>query len=86
MKNLGYEINGEWLNFDFFEVIFYFCEKIVENNGIKGFDLWIILKKDNYEIVGGIGFLGDLDMNGMIEIGFVINKSYCCKGYCVEVV
>ncbi|MCY7809165.1 GNAT family N-acetyltransferase [Bacillus spizizenii] len=84
MKNLGYETNGEWPNPDFFEAIPYFREKIVENNGTKGFDSWIILKKDNHEIVGGTGFLGDPDTNGMIEIGFATNKSHRRKGYCVE--
>ncbi|MGG0776733.1 GNAT family N-acetyltransferase [Bacillus rugosus] len=84
IKDLGYETNGEWPHSDFFEAIPYFREKLVENNGTKGFDSWIILKKDNNEIVGGTGFLGDPDTNGMIEIGFATNKSHRRKGYCVE--
>lgn len=48
------------------------------------FCIWIIVKKDSHEIVGGTGFLGDPDENGMIEIGFATNKSHRRKGYCVE--
>ncbi|MEC2135258.1 GNAT family N-acetyltransferase [Bacillus subtilis] len=84
IKDLGYETNGEWPNSDFFEAIPYFREILVKNNGTKGFDSWIIVKKDNHEIVGGTGFLGDPDENGMIEIGFATNKSHRRKGYCVE--
>lgn len=40
--------------------------------------------KDTKEIVGGIGFLGNPDSNGMIEMGFAINKSHRRKGYCIE--
>ncbi|MCM2582305.1 acetyltransferase [Bacillus subtilis] len=84
IKDLGYETNGEWPNYDFFEAIPYFREILVKNNGTKGFDSWIIVKKDSHEIVGGTGFLGDPDENGVIEIGFATNKSHRRKGYCVE--
>lgn len=43
-----------------------------------------IVTKDTQEIVGGIGFLGDPDQDGKIEIGFATNESHRCKGYCFE--
>lgn len=82
--DLGYKTNGEWPNSDFFEAIPYFREILMKNKGTKGFDSWIILKKDNFEIVGGIGFLGDPDTDAMVEIGFATNKSHRRKGYCFE--
>ncbi|MEI1420943.1 GNAT family N-acetyltransferase [Bacillus cabrialesii] len=84
IQDMGYQTNGEWPDPDFFEAIPYFREKLVENNGTKGFDSWLILKKHNHEIVGGTGFLGDPDTNGMIEIGFATNKSHRRNGYCAE--
>ncbi len=42
------------------------------------------MAKDTKEIVGGIGFFGNPDLDGMIEIGFAINESQRRKGYCFE--
>ncbi|MEW5550597.1 GNAT family protein [Peribacillus frigoritolerans] len=84
IEALGYKTNGEWPGPDFFEALPYFRELLIKNNGTKGFDSWIIVAKDNQEIVGGIGFFGEPDPDGMIEIGFATNKSYHRKGYCFE--
>ena len=84
IEALGYKTNGEWPGHDFFEALPYFRELLLKNNGTKGFDSWIIVSKNHNEIVGGIGFFGNPDPNGMIEIGFATNKSHCRKGYCFE--
>ncbi|MCY8512686.1 GNAT family N-acetyltransferase [Bacillus atrophaeus] len=84
IEALGYKTNGEWPEPDFFEALPFFRELLLKNNGTKGFDSWIIVMKDTKEIVGGIGFLGNPDSNGMIEMGFAINKSHRRKGYCIE--
>lgn len=84
MEALGYKTNGEWPGPDFFEAIPYFREILIKNNGTKGFDSWIIVDKETQEIVGGIGFFGDPDPNGIIEIGFATNESHLRKGYCFE--
>ncbi|MMZ58606.1 Acetyltransferase (GNAT) family protein [compost metagenome] len=81
---MGYKTNGEWPGPDFFEALPYFRELLIKNNGTKGFDSWIIVAKDTQEIVGGIGFLGDPDPDGIIEMGFATNESHRRKGYCFE--
>lgn len=84
IEAMGYKTNGEWPGPDFYEALPYFRELLIKNNGTKGFDSWIIVAKDTREIVGGIGFLGDPDQEGMIEIGFATNESHRRKGYCFE--
>lgn len=84
IEALGYKTNGEWPGADFYEALPYFRELLIKNNGTRGFDSWIIVTKDNQEIVGGIGFLGDPDSDGAIEIGFATNPSHLRKGYCFE--
>ncbi|GED16042.1 GNAT family N-acetyltransferase [Aneurinibacillus migulanus] len=84
IEALGYKTNGEWPGPDFFEALPYFRELLIKNNGTKGFDSWIIVAKDTQEIVGGIGFLGDPDPDGIIEMGFATNESHRRKGYCFE--
>ncbi|PEE33541.1 GNAT family N-acetyltransferase [Bacillus cereus] len=84
IEAMGYQTNGEWPGADFFEALPYFRELLIKNNGTKGFDSWIIVAKDTKEIVGGIGFFGNPDLDGMIEIGFATNESQRRKGYCFE--
>ncbi|RAP75681.1 GNAT family N-acetyltransferase [Paenibacillus montanisoli] len=84
IEALGYRTNGEWPGEDFYEALPYFQELLIRNNGTNGFDSWIIVAKDTNEIVGGIGFLGDPDPDGRIEIGFATNESHRRKGYCFE--
>ncbi|MCM3748539.1 GNAT family N-acetyltransferase [Paenibacillus pasadenensis] len=84
IEALGYKTNGEWPGPDFYEALPYFKELLVNNNGTRGFDSWIIAEKETKEIVGGIGFLGNPDANGSIEIGFATNESHRRKGYCLE--
>ncbi len=84
IEAMGYKNNSEWPGPDFFEALPYFRELLIKNNGTKGFDSWIIVAKDTKEIIGGIGFLGDPDQEGMIEIGFATNESHRRKGHCFE--
>jgi RimJ/RimL family protein N-acetyltransferase len=84
IEALGYKTNGEWPGPDFFEALPYFRDLLIQNNGTKGFDSWIMVEKDSREIVGGIGFLGNPDANGIVEIGFATNESHRRKGYCLE--
>ncbi len=84
IEALGFRTNGEWPAPDFYEAIPYFRELLIRNNGTQGFDSWVIVAKDTREIVGGIGFLGNPDPNGIVEIGFATNESHRRKGYCVE--
>ncbi|QYR19264.1 GNAT family N-acetyltransferase [Paenibacillus sp. sptzw28] len=84
IEAMGYKTNGEWPGPEFLDALPYFRELLIENNGTKGFDSWIIVAKETQEIVGGIGFLGGPDQEGMIEIGFATNESHRRKGYCCE--
>ncbi|CAG7654952.1 GNAT family N-acetyltransferase [Paenibacillus allorhizosphaerae] len=83
-ESLGYKSSDEWPSADFREALPYYRELLVNNNGTRGFDSWIIVEKNTNEIVGGVGFIGDPDPEGMIEIGFGINESHRRKGYCYE--
>ncbi|WP_028775998.1 GNAT family N-acetyltransferase [Shimazuella kribbensis] len=86
IEALGYKTNGEWPEPEFAEALPYFRELLIKNNGTKGFDSWIALKKDTKEIVGSVGFLGNPASDGLIEIGFGTNQSHRRKGYCFEAV
>jgi RimJ/RimL family protein N-acetyltransferase len=54
------------------------------NNGLDGFNAWIILNKETFELIGSLGFTGRPDNNGNIEIGFGVIPGKRNKGYCYE--
>jgi [ribosomal protein S5]-alanine N-acetyltransferase len=80
IEALGYHTNGEWPGPDFADALPYFRKLLVENKGTRGFDSWIILLRDTMEIAGGIGFMGNPDEEGSIEIGFATNESFRRRG------
>jgi len=84
IEALGYKTKGEWPGPDFLEALPYFRDPLIKNQGTKGFDSWIMVERETREIVGGIGFLGGPDEDGMIELGFATNESHRRQGYCLE--
>lgn len=49
-----------------------------------GFESWMIIIKENREIIGDIGFKGQPDSEGKIDLGYGIVESARKKGYARE--
>ena len=80
---LGYKSSSVWPEDDLFEVISYF-ENLVNENGVDGFNSWVILEGN--EIIGSAGFTSKPDNNGSIEIGFSMLPIKRKMGYCNEAI
>jgi len=80
-----YNINEEWLDNDLKEALPVF-KKLLEENGNDGFNLWLIVEKENNLIIGSAGYIGKPDNEGNVEIGFGIIPSKRGKGFCNEAV
>jgi ribosomal-protein-alanine N-acetyltransferase len=85
IESLGYKVSDEWPEDDLMEALPFFHNLIAEN-GINGFNSWIILRKELREIIGSAGFIGNPDPKGNVEIGFGIIPSRRKQGYCREAV
>jgi len=83
IEALGFIVNAQWPEKDLQEALPFFKDLLIKN-GINGFNSWIITQKDDNEIVGSIGFIGNPDENGNAEIGFGILPDKRRKGYCLE--
>lgn len=83
LSRLGYFGNGEWPEPDLLEALPVFRNLITEN-GVNGFNSWLISDKMTGRILGSIGFIGNPDETGGVEIGFGIVPSQRRKGYCIE--
>lgn len=85
IEDMGYKMNKNWPSEDIISAFPYFEQKM-KSKQIKGFDIWMIIKKDSGTIIGDIGFKGEPNELGEIEIGYAIVKDERCKGYCFEAV
>ncbi|MDR0233073.1 MAG: GNAT family N-acetyltransferase [Dysgonamonadaceae bacterium] len=78
-----YYHNEEWPENDLKEAFPVFKE-LLKENGIDGFNLWLIVDKKNNQIIGSAGYIGRPDNEGNIEIGFGIIPSKRKSGFCNE--
>jgi len=78
-----YYYNEEWPENDLKEAFPVF-EKLLEENGNDGFNLWLIIEKETNLIIGSAGYIGKPDQEGNIETGFGIIPSRREKGFCNE--
>ena len=78
-----YYHNEEWPEDDLKETFPVFKELLMEN-GSDGFNMWLIIEKENNRIIGSAGYIGKPDSEGNIEIGFGIIPSRRGKGFCSE--
>lgn len=80
---LGIMPTIEWPEPDLVEALPYFNQQIIDN-GITGYNSWLILDNQTNDIIGSLGFINEPDDNGAIEIGFGIIPSKRRQGYCEE--
>lgn len=78
-----YHHNNEWPENDLREA-FPIFKQLLMNNGNDGFNLWLIVEKENNLIIGSAGYIGTPDNDGNVEIGFGIIPSRRRNGFCNE--
>jgi ribosomal-protein-alanine N-acetyltransferase len=78
-----YYHNDEWPEDDLKEALPVFME-LLKENGIDGFNMWLIVEKKSHLVIGSAGYIGKPDDEGNIEIGFGIISSESKKDFCFE--
>ena len=81
----AYHHNEEWPENDLKEALPVFIE-LLKENGNDGFNMWLIINKEDNQIIGSAGYIEKPDNEGNIEIGFGIIPSKREKGFCYEAV
>ncbi|MFA7227433.1 MAG: GNAT family N-acetyltransferase [Melioribacteraceae bacterium] len=66
----------------------YFLKYAEEHPDTRGYSFWYIILPENgsRKLIGGIGFKGEPDEKGAIEIGYSILENRQCNGYAPEAV
>ncbi len=84
-EKLGVNFNGKWPLQDTFDILHFIKDKMNKNDYIDGFDVWMVVKKEDMTVIGDAGFKGEPNENGEIEIGFGLIEEEQQKGYGYEV-
>lgn len=85
LKNSGINMNGKWPRKDTYDILHFLKDIMQKHNEASGFDIWMVVKKEDMTVIGDAGFKGKPDENGMIEIGFGLIEEEQGKGYGLEV-
>lgn len=83
VEKLGLKVNKAWPTDDTRDILPIIVEVLKENEP-SGFETWMIVKKDNNEIIGDIGFHGGPDEAGEVEIGYGIVEEERKNGFGFE--
>jgi len=84
-EKLGINLNGKWPLTDTMDILNFIKDTMNKNDDVSGFDVWMVVKKENMTVIGDAGFKGEPNDSGEIEIGFGLIDEEQKKGYGYEV-
>lgn len=70
VEKLGIELDENWPREDTKDILPIILESLEESRTPSGFEAWMIVKKDNMQVIGDIGFHGKPDEKGEVEVGY----------------
>lgn len=82
---LGINFHKDWPRQDTMDIMWFLKDVINKTDEVSGFDIWMVIKKDEMTVIGDAGFKGDPDEDGKVEIGFGLVDEEHRKGYGYEV-
>ncbi len=82
---LGINFNGKWPLPDTLDILNFIKDTMNKNDEVSGYDVWMVIKKEDRSVIGDAGFKGTPNENGEIEIGFGLIDEEQKKGYGYEV-
>ncbi|GAA0706638.1 GNAT family protein [Paraclostridium ghonii] len=84
VENLGIKCDKKWPTKDTIDILPIINASLEKSKIPTGFETWMIVDKNNKKIIGDIGFHGEPNENGKVEIGFVLVEHEREKGFGFE--
>jgi [ribosomal protein S5]-alanine N-acetyltransferase len=81
---VGARIDPTWLEEDGRGLFSFYAYQLREEGTKVGFGIWLIVLRHPRVLIGSIGFKGNPDRRGCIEIGYGISPHYRRSGYTYE--
>ncbi|GAQ19775.1 GNAT family acetyltransferase [Oceanobacillus picturae] len=63
-----------------------YIEELKEDPSLIGWGVWLVINREDYNIIGDIGFKGKPNLENTVEVGYGIIPSAQNKGYATEAV
>lgn len=86
LEKLGIVTDGTWPTNDTMDILPIINKSLEKDKIPSGFEFWMIIKKDNFKVIGDIGFHGKPDEKGEVEIGYGLIPEEWSKGFGYEAV
>lgn len=84
VESMGFKINDKWPTEDTMDILPIIQEELKKNKTHTGFEVWMICKREDMTIIGDIGFKGQPNEKGEVEIGYGLIEEERRKGYGYE--
>ena len=83
VEMLGVYVPEHWPGPDLVEALPFFVENMEKAPSEPVLD-WIAIHRSDQAVIGGIGFMGGPDKDGVVEVGYDIAPEYRNQGYATE--
>lgn len=60
--------------------------KLKKDPSLEGWGTWLVIRKEDDQVIGDIGFKGKPNLNKVVEVGYGLLEPYWRKGYATEAV
>lgn len=84
IEKLGFVVDMHWPTQDTQDILPIINDTLEKNKIPSGFEFWMIVKKDNMSVIGDIGFHGQPNEKGEVEVGYGLVEHERGKGYGFE--
>jgi len=84
LKKLSLKTDENWPTNDTKDILPIICKEFEKYIVPTGFEIWMIVNRDNMQVIGDIGFKGQPDNEGEVEIGYGLISEERGKGYGYE--
>ena len=83
VEMLGVSVPEHWPQPDFAEALPFFIDNMEKAPSEPAWD-WIAIHRKGQAVIGGIGFMGAPDKDGVVEMGYDVIPEYRKQGYATE--
>ncbi len=81
VEKLGIKCDKKWPTEDTMDILPIINSSLEKTKIPTGFETWMIVDKNNKKIIGDIGFHGEPNKNGEVEVGFGLVEDERGKGF-----